>query len=98
MFSYTHKPFLGMSDHYSICRHLDDLENDQILKLGGALGLHYPKLKRMKDLPQDMVAAWLRREDNVIAMSGEPSLKSLCGALQDIGQKGIAERIKKDML
>ena len=64
--------------------------------LGGALGLHYPKLKRMNDLPSDMVAAWLQSEDGVQTTSGRPSWDSLSKALREIGQAGIAETIERE--
>ncbi len=49
----------------------------------------------MKHLPRDMVAAWLRREDNVLKASGNPTWKSLIKALETVGQKGVAEYIRK---
>lgn len=49
----------------------------------------------MKDLPGDMVAAWLRREDNVIEANGDPTWNSLSNALKKVGQNGIASKIMK---
>jgi hypothetical protein len=37
-----------------------------------------------------MVAAWLRSEDNVMSMSGEPTWRTLVEALRKVGQEGIA--------
>lgn len=62
--------------------------------MGGALGLNYPKMLRMKTLPDDMVAAWLMQEDNVIETSGSPSWDSLAEALELTGQTGLAHKIK----
>ena len=55
--------------------------------MGGALGLAYNALKKMKSLPGDMVAAWLRKEDFV---SEEPTWRTLIEALKRVGQGGIA--------
>lgn len=41
-----------------------------------------------------MIDAWLRREDNVIEKSGDPTWKSLCVALREIDQNGIAADIE----
>lgn len=75
-------------------RYLRDLGSDELMDLGGALGLRYPNLKRMTPLISEMVAAWLKREDNVIAVSGPPSWANLTQALRDIGQNGIANTIE----
>ena len=72
-----------------------DLDNEQIVQLGLALGMNYAKLKRMRSLPGDMVAAWLRREDDVLEVSGVPTWKVLSEALKDIGQTGLAMKKKK---
>ena len=63
------------------------------MNLGGALGLSYPKMKKMEPLCEDMVAAWLNKEDNVSKKSGEPSWESLKEALKKIGQTGLADTI-----
>ena len=84
---------LSMADHYTVTKHLRDLSNEDLIKVGEALGLYYPDLKRMKDLPGDMVAAWLNKKDNVLSASGEPSWASLIKALRDINQPGIARKI-----
>jgi hypothetical protein len=49
----------------------------------------------MKSLPEDMVAAWLRREDYVLNVSGEPTWRSLVQALKMVGQGGIAKDIEE---
>jgi hypothetical protein len=63
--------------------------------VGGALGLAYVNLQKMKVLPADMVAAWLRREDYVLNVSGEPTWRSLVQALKTVGQGGIAKDIEE---
>ena len=59
--------------------------------MGGALGLAYDIIEKMKELPEDMVAAWLRKEDFV---SEEPTWRGLSRALKRVGQTGIAQVIE----
>ena len=63
--------------------------------MGGALGLSYSKLRKMTKYADDMVAAWLRREDFVRSMSGEPTWRTLVEALRKVGQEGIASDIEE---
>ena len=63
-------------------------------RLGGALGLLYPTLQKMTSFPDEMVAAWLNRQDNVLQHSGEPTWSTLENALRKIGQTGLAENVK----
>ena len=65
--------------------------------MGGALGLYYPHLRKMSPLLEELVAAWLNREDNVLSASGDPSWTSLIKALRDIDQPGIAQKIEEGM-
>ena len=74
---------------------LNDLDNQQIIQVGLALGMNYAKLRRMSSLPGDMVAAWLRREDDVLGVSGAPTWKTLSEALKDVGQNGLATKIQQ---
>jgi hypothetical protein len=69
-----------MGNLFEITRYLSDLSNEQLIDLGGALGLHFPTL-RMNDLPNDMVAAWLLRQEDVLKKSGEPT----CSRREDSG-------------
>ena len=61
-FIYT---LLGFSSQFEVSSCLGLLDEDQIISVGGALGLDYNVLMKMKKLPGDMVAAWLRKEDFV---------------------------------
>ena len=81
-----------MRHHYEISRHLKELDNDQIIEVGTALGMNHSKLKRMHSLPGDMVAAWLRKEDDVLE---NPTWKVLSEALKDTGQTGLAKKIQQ---
>ena len=89
--------FVEMKDLNDVCKFLNDIDQQGLVQLGVALGLNHPKITRMKVLPEDMVASWLRKEDNVLTMSGEPTWKSLVNALESKGQMGIANRIKQKM-
>ena len=83
-------------DHFEITRAINDMEVPDFIKLGQALGLSYPKLKRMTDMPADMVSAWLRQEDDVIGRTGDPTWRTLANALDSIDQLGIAKKIRKE--
>ncbi len=84
-----------MADHFTVTRHLRDLSNEDLIGVGEALGLYYPHLRKMNPLLEELVAAWLNREDNVQSASGDPSWASLSKALRDIGQSGTADKIAK---
>ena len=73
---------------------MDKLVPEQLIDLGGALGLSYPKIKRMTNILSDVTAAWLNREDQVLEKCGEPTWSRLADALERIGQIGIAEDIR----
>ena len=75
---------------------LKNLDSEKLRDLGGALGLSYPKLKRMNAILDDMTAAWLNKEDSVLEKSGEPTRNRLVEALERIGQMGVAEGIKNE--
>ena len=82
-----------MADHYSVTKQLKDLSSEELIGVGGALGLYYPNLRRMNPLLEEMVAAWLNRKDNVLSCSGDPSWVSLVKVLQDLCHPGIAKTI-----
>ena len=96
--SVTAVPRLAMADHYTVAKQLRDLSKEDLIGAGGALGLYYPHLRRMSPLLDEMVAAWLNREDNVLTASGEPSWASLIKALQDTNQPGIAKKIAEGII
>ena len=70
------------------------MDNDHLIDIGGALGISFSKLRKMTKHPDDMVAAWLRREDFVMSMSGEPTWRTLVEALRKVGQEGTARDIE----
>ena len=83
-------------DHFDVKMSLDKLIPQQLTDLGGALGLSYPKMKRMANILDGVSAAWLNREDQVLEESGEPTWSRLADALERIGQWGIAEEIRNN--
>lgn len=48
----------------------------------------------MTNILDDVTAAWLNREDQVLEKSGEPTWKRLADAMERIGQVGTAEDIR----
>ena len=89
--------FEGIDDHFEVKSSLENLDTDKLRDLGGALGLRYPKLRRMTNILDDMTAAWLNKEDSVLYKSGEPTWSGLTEALEKIGQMGVAEDIKNEI-
>ena len=88
---------LDVSDWATICGYLHQMDQPQIHLLGGELGLIVFNLEKMQNLPNDMVKAWLRKEDNVKKKSGDPlTWNILVKALQTIGQDGIADDILRE--
>ena len=87
--------------------HLDEvseyfyrLDKNQLYNLGRSLGLDYIKLKEIKDsitFRDDIIAAWLRREDKVMKKC-PPTWENLVKALrtEQLGQNGIADKIIED--
>ena len=84
---------LTTKDHFKVTEFLRNLDKNELIRLGEALGLSYSKLKKMEPLCEEMVAAWLKQEEDVIEQSGEPSLESLKAALKKIGQTGLVNAI-----
>lgn len=85
----------AVRDHFEVCQSLKNVGSPDVhRRLGGALGLLYPTLQKMSSLPDEVVAAWLNREDEVLQKSGEPTWSTLEDALRKIGQNGLAEDVK----
>lgn len=90
----------GEEDLLDITEYLLDLNKTHIYNLGLVLGLRQTKVKALKDSDtflDDIIAAWLRKEDQVTE-KGEPSWTVLISALKHrrVGQTGIADKITKD--
>ena len=95
---YDDRTYTGNEDTFEVAEYLHQIGNTEICRLGTALGLHWSTLKKMKDLPEDMVHAWLLRNDDVIKKSGDPTWSSLVVALRKVGHNGIAQTIEEQRL
>lgn len=80
-------------DHYEVTTLLEVLTHQEMIKLGGALGLSHSRLRNMTDRG-DMIAAWLRGDDSVNEKSG-PSWSNLASALKKNGHTNIASKIRQ---
>ena len=88
---------LDVNDWATICGYLHKMNRSQIHRLGGELGLIVFNLEEMQTLPNDMVKAWLRKEDKVKEKSGDPlTWNILVKTLHKIGQNGIADDILRE--
>ena len=87
-----------MNAHQRVCQYVKDIDNNSVIELGQALGLNRMKLKRSspRELVGEMVESWIRRDDDVLEVSGEPTWRNLSKALVKIGMNGIAQDIQKD--
>ena len=104
MYELLHSFFLPLKlaekDLLDITDYLLNMDKTQIYHLGLVMGLTQPKLKKMMDSDtflDDVIAAWLRKEDNV-KEKGEPSWTVLISALKHrrVSQIGIADDIAKE--
>ena len=84
--------------HFAITGYLQCLaaERKQLIGLGQVLGLRYSRLKGIdsSSFLEDMIAAWLRKEDDVMTRC-PPTWRNLVLALRDkrVQQNGIAATI-----
>ena len=89
-----------LGDLKAVTELLLEMERIHIYNLGIVLGLRQPKIKDWKERSEifldDVIAAWLRREDHIME-NGEPSWAVLIDALKQprVGQTGIAHNIAK---
>ena len=89
-------------DLHQLSIYLHQVPNEDLIRLGLALGLNYDKLKRLEgrgNFLLDMLSMWLRGEDNVTKV-GPPTWKTLVKALRvkTVSHNGIAQSIEKDHL
>lgn len=92
---------LGLEkNHFEVLKYLQVLDKQHILRLGGALGLNYDTLHNDENRvnTDHMVAAWLRKADNVLRVKGEPTWRILIEALREIRQEGVAIQIEKEQM
>ena len=79
---------LGMTALPAAIEYLKDMDREDVIRLGIALGLSFTKLKMF---PEDVIAAWLRGDDKC----GPPSWTSLATALERTGHTAIASKVRK---
>ena len=92
----------AIGDLAEVTNYLLDLQHDDIYNLGLTLGLYQPHLKNMKTsetFRDDVIAAWLQKEDQVLKM-GIPTWETLVKALRHprVNQTGLANKIADDTL
>ena len=49
----------------------------------------------VESMLDDLIHAWLLRQESVIERSGQPTYRSLANALEEIGQVGLAEDVRE---
>ena len=88
---------LGEVNFSQICNYLKDLSLEDIVKVGTSLGLKYSKLCDLTadKIPHEMIGWWLGKRDNVMEISGTPTLRSLINALQENGFNGHVKDIEE---
>ena len=87
----------AIGDLAEVTDYLLDLQHDDIYNLGLTLGLYYPHLNKMetsKRFRDDVIAAWLQKEDQVLKM-GIPTWDILVKALKHprVKQTVLANKI-----
>ena len=82
---------LGMAALPAVSEYLKDVNREEVIRLGLALGLLYSRLEGMKMFPEDVIAAWLRGDDEC----GFPSWTRLATALDKTGHTAIASKVRK---
>ena len=90
----------GINDLLDVTEYLLNLNQTDIYFLGLTLGLTHPHLKNMensKTFREDMIAAWLQKEDEV-TRRGLPTWETLVKALRNnrVKQNGVADKIAID--
>ena len=65
-----------------------------MINVGVRLGLNHVTLDASSNFLTDMITAWLRKDGNVLKVSGKPTWASLCKALEECSHNGIAHDIR----
>ena len=89
--------YSAIGDLIEVTNYLLDLQHDNIYNLGLTLGLYQPHLKKIetsKTFRDDVIAAWLQKEDQVLKI-GIPTWDSLVKALKHprVKQTVVANKI-----
>ena len=94
--------YIAIDDLLEVADYLSGLEQTDIYNLGLILGLNQPHVKKMRDsdtFSDDMIAAWLQKEDQVLKR-GMPTWETLVNALRHhrVKQTKVAEKIEAEKL
>lgn len=86
---------LRKRDHSHITALLNSLKNEELFRVGIMLGLSYANLQGISDdtLLDGIIRAWLRKEDDVLGVSGDPTWENLSRTLRELGHTTIASGI-----
>ena len=92
--------YTAIDDLLEVTEYLLNLKQTDIYYLGLTLGLTHPHLKNMESsttFREDMIAAWLQKEDQV-TRRGLPTWETLVKALRNdrVNQNGVADKIATD--
>lgn len=83
-------------DFCYLTKYLNDFKKEEIVNIGNSLGLDYVKLCNLTtNHSREMILWWLEKRDNVMEISGTPTLKSLIDSLEQNGHIGHANKIKE---
>ena len=90
----------AIHDLLEVTEYLLNLKQTDIYYLGLTLGLTHPHLKTMErssTFRENMIAAWLQKEDDV-TRRGLPTWETLVKALRNdrVNQNGVADKIASD--
>ena len=88
----------GCAHHQQVVGYLQEIGTDKLIDLGLTLGLSRMDLKRSlpKELVGDLVTSWIRRDNDVLDVSGAPTWRSLAKALLRVKLTGISLDIQRD--
>ena len=94
--------YTAIDDLLEVTEYLLNLKQTDIYYLGLTLGLTHPHLKNIassETFRDDMIAAWLQKEDQVIKR-GMPTWETLVKALRDrrVNQTGVADKIETEKI
>lgn len=85
--------------HYKITPYLKTIKTEDLVDLGAALGLNRVKLKNThpNELVGELISSWIRKDNEVLSVSGEPTWRVLAKKLKEVGKNGVAQDIQKDI-
>ena len=84
-----------MKQQPKVLRYLRKLDTQELLELGGELGLNPVELDSIpsRELARRLSIWWIEEWHNVKETSGTPTWRSLTKALRQVGANGTADNI-----